>query len=552
VGDVSVDPLFVADEFGDVHLKAGSPCIDAGLDSVVQAGWTDLDGEIRSQGAHVDIGADEFNGTPPAVFAPTVIRVGPSGDDANDGSTWALAKLTVQAGIDGLGGHTGEVWVAAGTYHERITLKTGAYLYGGFAGSEDRRDQRDWTAHATILDGQLGGKVVTAERGGLIGCVDGLVIRNGVGTGGGVYCYYSSPRISNNTITSDPAQAADGIGCDRSMSPIVGNRILENAWAGIYGNRSVLAISGNTITQNHVAGIGCNYCSLWLSDNTISGNGHLDDGGVSCYKSALSIWRCVVSGNLGSGITCSAPSAPPVIANNLLQGNQAKTIGGGINCDGSPVITNNTIVGNSAPVNGGGIALTGIAQVRNNIVADNSSGIYGASAASVLSGNCVFNPAGANYTGVTPGAGDIALDPLFENTQAGDYHLAAGSPCIDAGKNADAVAAGPTVDLDGYARFMNDPATPDCPWAPGTCGTAPIVDIGAYEYIAGDFDHDGDLDAGDAAVFAACVSGPSVMYAGDCLKADFDRDGDVDLVDFGFFQRCFSGAGKAVDPGCTR
>jgi hypothetical protein len=109
-----------------------------------------------------------------------------------------------------------------------------------------------------------------------------------------------------------------------------------------------------------------------------------------------------------------------------------------------------------------------------------------------------------------------------------------------------------TADLDGHGRFFNDPATPDCQWAPATCGTAPIVDMGAYEFIAGDFDRDGDLDGEDVVQFAACVSGPSVMYAGDCLKADTDRDGDVDLADYGVFQRCYSGAGKAVEPGCVR
>lgn len=81
----------------------------------------------------------------------------------------------------------------------------------------------------------------------------------------------------------------------------------------------------------------------------------------------------------------------------------------------------------------------------------------------------------------------------------------------------------------------------DCRWAAGICGTAPIVDMGAYEFLAGDYDRDSDVDRDDVAAFTACVSGPSVVYVGDCAAADFDHDGDADLVDFGSFQRCFCG-----------
>jgi hypothetical protein len=70
-------------------------------------------------------------------------------------------------------------------------------------------------------------------------------------------------------------------------------------------------------------------------------------------------------------------------------------------------------------------------------------------------------------------------------------------------------------------------------------------------YAPADFDHDGDMDLDDLAVFMACASGPRVAYSGDCAKADFEHDGDVDQADFGIFQRCYSGAGKAVNPDCA-
>jgi len=59
-GNISADPLFVDRAAGNLHLLPGSPCIDVGDDSVVTAGQTDLDGNPRIQGAHVDMGAYEY------------------------------------------------------------------------------------------------------------------------------------------------------------------------------------------------------------------------------------------------------------------------------------------------------------------------------------------------------------------------------------------------------------------------------------------------------------------------------------------------------------
>lgn len=80
-----------------------------------------------------------------------------------------------------------------------------------------------------------------------------------------------------------------------------------------------------------------------------------------------------------------------------------------------------------------------------------------------------------------------------------------------------------------------------------------------------DFDGDLDVDLADTLVFAACGTGPSLMYAPDSLPpgcslipgdtgviaADFDGDLDVDSADFAAFQRCVSGEGNPADPHCA-
>ncbi len=57
----------------------------------------------------------------------------------------------------------------------------------------------------------------------------------------------------------------------------------------------------------------------------------------------------------------------------------------------------------------------------------------------------------------------------------GDYHLLPDSPCIDAGDNS-AVPSSVLTDLDGNLRFVDRAEVPDT-----GSGTAPIVDMGAYE-----------------------------------------------------------------------
>jgi hypothetical protein len=68
-GCIDVDPMFADALNGDYRLLSGSPCIDAGDDSVVVV-TTDLDGNPRIQGLYVDMGAFEaLAATPETMLA---------------------------------------------------------------------------------------------------------------------------------------------------------------------------------------------------------------------------------------------------------------------------------------------------------------------------------------------------------------------------------------------------------------------------------------------------------------------------------------------------
>lgn len=127
-GNISVDPLLADPAGGNFHIQPASACRDAGDASVPLPGETDVDGQPRVQGAGVDIGADESDGTVWSASSP-VVRVGPNGDDANDGHTWAAAKKTIHAALGALP-FGGDVWVARGTYGDAVTVGSNRRLLG--------------------------------------------------------------------------------------------------------------------------------------------------------------------------------------------------------------------------------------------------------------------------------------------------------------------------------------------------------------------------------------------------------------------------------------
>jgi hypothetical protein len=194
----------------------------------------------------------------------------------------------------------------------------------------------------------------------------------------------------------------------------------------------------------------------------------------------------------GGGIYCIGAS--PVIMNNRIINNSSEAgVGGGLSlqqCDavlsnnviahnfslyggsailwygGTCTLTNNTIANNDSPFNWVSIGLIIDAiypsMVKNNIIAFNNHGIGmwtpHESPFTNFKYNDVYANTNGNYDGelldMTEQNGNIALDPLFADTQNLDYHLmstagsweqlinewvndALDSPCIDAGDPAD-------------------------------------------------------------------------------------------------------------------
>ncbi|HEY3267011.1 MAG TPA: right-handed parallel beta-helix repeat-containing protein [Armatimonadota bacterium] len=384
-GNISADPRFASAAFADYHIRPDSPCRDAGDNAAVSAGDVDIDGQARLLGAKVDIGADESDGAAyPNGY--NAIRVSPTGSDANDGSSWAKAKRTVGAALTG--GPGIEAWVAAGTYSNPTTeeyepfLQLGVHqsVYGGFAGTETAREQRDPRKHETILDGAGYGSAV--------------VLFDGQGT---------APTVLDGFTIRHPSDYAGGVNVDGGTLAVVRNNVIRDANTGVSVTNGTAAILNNLIVNNQ--------------------------RGISSSISTLEIRNNVVANNSEEGIRLTGT--------------------------GSPVVANNTIVGNTPPDYSAAVAADGETRptLLNNIIAFNTGGLYGNGATIVLRNNDIYGNNGADfryYDDPTGQSGNISADPRLANLAAGDYHLLAGSPCIDKGDNT-AVKPG-DLDLDGQAR----------------------------------------------------------------------------------------------------
>jgi outer membrane protein assembly factor BamB len=333
----------------------------------------------------------------PATRAHTYVDANAQGP-VHDGVSWDTAFPTIQEAVES-NPYPEEVWVAHGTYVENVVMREGVELYGGFLGAEPggyetERDQRDFFANTTVIDGDRKGSCVIMARDAR---VEGFTATNGSGTGitngGGFYCngLGESGVIANNVICSNSVNSSGG---------------------GIY----------------------CIDSSPLVTCNIIFGNSAGDRaGGIRCYASS------------------------PTVTDNIIVWNSAR-YGGGMHCEegSSPTVTNNTFYGNGATMLGGGMrCYASSPTLANNIVAGNSPyGIACAEGASpILAHNDFWQNTPGDYNGCGPGDGDVSVDPDFVNPDAGDYHLTGGSLCIDAG--ADDAPGLPDTDWEGEDRIAD-------------------------------------------------------------------------------------------------
>ena len=382
----------------------------------------------------------------------------------HDGSSWANAYQYLYTAL-GAADYGTKVLVASGTYkptsstdrYADLHLKNGVEVYGGYAGdlSSSNPDARNITSYATTLSGEIGTAGFSADNSRNVVTI--------IDTDG-------SSVLDGFTITAGFA----GFG-----SPITG----EVCGAGVSINGS-----GHPTIRN------CTFTRNWAYD---------DGGALSGGSPAL--LNCTFIGNSAQSAGGAMSVNSATLTDCIFVGNSA-SLGGAIYAGWSSALTNCTFAANSASSYGGAIYLSGWPQTVTNCILWGNSAPAGAQIYRSNTANVTVSY--SNVQGGFTGTANTSTDPLFvRNPSAGsdgtwgttdddygDLHLLACSPAADAGDNTTASLAGILTDRGGGSRFLDVLTTPDT-----GIGTAPIVDMGAYEAVP---------------ALAASAGGPYVVLTG--------------------------------------
>ena len=414
----------------------------------------------------------------PAAALATMRYVSVVGNDTTGDGTLVLPFATVQKGLNVA--HAGDiVSVGPGTFRGDSQMTTaGVSLRGAGAGLTTLRGTGTKSAISVAGlggDSAISGFTITGGGGpggggiaitsaSTLAVRDNLIIGNVTSAfAGGIAIYSSSPTIAGNTIAANVGgNFGGGIFCYNGTPLITGNSISGNTandGGGVYCTGASPAITGNSVIGNTATGTGGGFyvtsvSSPSVTKNVIAGNRAVSGGGIYSEGSSATIAMDSIVGNsasAGGGIYGSSGSL--AVWNDVIAGNTASGSGGGITVGTAAMsMTNDTVVGNNAASSGGPIDIqAAFPTFTNCIVWGNSDDLPGVYATySNLSG------------GGGGGLGNISVDPDFVAAEAGNYHLSAGSKCIDSATS----TVAPQTDRDGIAR----------PWGGG-------YDMGAYEYF---------------------------------------------------------------------
>jgi hypothetical protein len=345
-------------------------------------------------------------------YAAGVLFAKPAATGSGNCSSWANA-CTLQTAISSSSAGD-EIWVRAGTHLPHASDRTvsfnllnGVGIYGGFAGTEIQRSQRNPSANVTILSGDLNRDdgqnftnnsensfhVVKSVDNDDTAILDGFTIQGGNANsnsapdfnGGGMLNTSSSPRLTNLIFSGNFAQQGGGM-LNASSSPrltnvtFVGNRVDTATGMGIGGGMASWQNSNPRLTN------------VTFSGNSASFHG----GGMANSNNHL------------------------MLINVTFWGNSAQAGGGMFNSDSSPTLIN-TIIANSP--SGGDCVNTGSSTVSpfssNNLIEDASN-------------TCgLTDGVTGNIIGAAPRLGPLANNGGYTRTHV----LLGGSPAIDTGTN---------------------------------------------------------------------------------------------------------------------
>ncbi len=454
------------------------------------------------------------------VLSATEIARLAAGKCEQSGTSWAEAFTNPRCGL-AAASPGDEVWVQAGTYKPSadgdfalsFNMKPGVGLYGGFAGSETARSQRNWGLNLTTLSGDVNGNdgvnfanrsdntlhVVYGNNITSTAVLDGFTILGGAArsyilpdddSGGGAFFQNSNPTLANLVFTDNLANAGGG-----------GLRI-----QGTTANPPLLSnLSFARNKANYGGGFSNYYIPLTQVDGaTFIENQAFYGGGMASYNSNSSgprLNRVLFQGNSASlaGGGLYLATSPIVLANSAFSGNHAADGGAIYSSESFFVLANSSLSGNTATNNGGAVYNVNpqpqfanpSPMIANSIVWGNTPGgsqIYGVSTEFSYRVSLIpFSCPNVNYCSGTI----LNTDPLFvrnpsdggdgwgsgNNDDYGDLRLRLNSPAID--------IADSDFDTDFFASGVQRVTTPDLRVRPRFLDIPSIgnAGLGLYNYL---------------------------------------------------------------------
>jgi len=463
---------------------------------------------------------------------------------APTGLAWSSAFPTVQEGLASAGeamGSSGldecEVWVAGGTYrvyvsspHDTAAVTAGMRMYGGFAGGEPRRADRDWAAHRTVLDGREAGgagrclHVVTADGDTV---VDGLTIAGGEAlgsdgdgaVGGGLLVRDADDvEVANCTFEENTAGSGGGMAVLRGGATISGSAFMGNEadYGGcvvVHESRVVVRDTSFSLSSpGYGGGILAGESEIVVESSVFEGTVSVPDSdidGIMLYAGSLRITSSAFSSLDGSIYTqgCDAVliegctfrdntdraietvESVVEISASVFTGSTSPQCGAVKSVDSDVRISESVFTGNTSYSTGGAICSgSGVMEIASCVFVDNHAyskggAVLNRGTLAVIGSSFTGNTAGLLGGAISSGSGCTVTNSVLWDDGNGEFEdLFPSIPCqvtwslVEGGREGTSnIDADPLYEDPGGGNLRLGPGSPCIDAADG--GMASDLDI---------------------------------------------------------------------------